>query len=135
MTRFFGIIAALLLSAGQAPGWQNTILVSLTYDFSVNNACATPTATGCLLQFNIYDVTVPASPVKLFSVPAPASATGAAVTVSGTGSAALKAGGRSFGATAAMADGTESVMSAPTAVITVHPGQPSSVIITLSNAN
>lgn len=135
MARIFTVIAVLLLFAGQASTAQNTISVSLTYDFSVNNACATPAATGCLLQFNIYDVTVPASPARLFTIPAPLGATGAAVTVSGTGSATLKAGGRNFGATAAMADGTESVMSAPTAVITVRPGQPSSIIITFPNTD
>jgi hypothetical protein len=40
---------------------QHTL--TLNYDFSVDNACSSSVTTGCLQQFNIYDITGGGTPV------------------------------------------------------------------------
>jgi hypothetical protein len=50
-------------SAWAGPG-QHTVTVTLNYDFSVDNACSpSASATSCVKQFNIYDITGGGTPV------------------------------------------------------------------------
>jgi hypothetical protein len=122
------LLAAWLVQA--APG-QHTVTVTLNYDFTADNACSTAVTKGCLQQFNIYDLTS-GTPVKLFSLPAPSGANGPVTGVTGTsGLLAIKAGVHIFGATAQMADGTESSPNASTATATVTPSSPASFSITV----
>ena len=65
-----GLVTGGVVEAG--PG-THTVTVSLNYDFSADAACSATVTKGCLQQFNIYDVTT-GTPVKLFSVAAPAGA-------------------------------------------------------------
>ncbi len=114
-----------------APG-QHTVSVTLNYDFTVDAACSATVTKGCLQQFNIYDVTT-GTPVKLFSVTAPAGASGPVTGITGTsGLLALKSGVHVFGATAQMADGTESNPNGSTATATTLPGSPASFSVTVN---
>jgi hypothetical protein len=125
---------ALAASAGMAlatPG-QHTLTVAFNYDFTTDNACSASVTKACVLQFNIYDVTT-GTPVKLFSVPAPPGATSAVTGITGTsGLLPMKSGVHTFGATAQMADGTESSPNASTATATVPPGSPASFSLTVN---
>lgn len=85
----------------------NTVTVSGTYDFSVNSACSTTVTTSCLKQFNVYDTTGGTN-VLIGSVASPSGATSSTAAVSGSFSASIHAGARTFIITAQMADGTES---------------------------
>ena len=119
------------VSTNATPG-QHTLTVTFNYDFTVDNACSASVTKGCLLQFNIYDVTT-GTPVKLFSVPAPPGATSAVTGITSTsGILPMKSGVHIFGATAQMADGTESSPNASTATATVPPGSPASFSITVN---
>ena len=102
----------------------HTVTVTLNYDFTVDNGCSSTVTTGCLKQFNIYDITTGTS-VKLFSIPAPAGASTALTGITGSQTGVtLKSGIHTFAATAVMADGTESSPNASTATATVLPGAP-----------
>ena len=119
-----GLLLPMMLWA--APS-QHTVSVTLNYDFTVDNACSTGVTTGCVKQFNIYDITGGAAPLKLFSIPTPSGASTAMTGITGTsGLVTLKAGVHTFAATAQMADGTESSPNASTATATVAPGSPAS---------
>jgi hypothetical protein len=137
--RKMAILSSCLLAVSltqAAPGQpattgQHTVTVTLNYDFTADNACSASVTKSCLQQFNIYDLTSGA-PVKLFSVPAPAGANGPVTGVTGTsGLLALKSGVHIFGATAQMADGTESSPNASTATATATPSSPASFSITV----
>lgn len=124
----FALALAIVLLA--APG-QHTVTATLSYDFTVDNACSSTVTTGCVQQFNIYDLTS-GSAVKLFSIPAPAGSTGPATGITGTsGLLTLKAGLHTFAATAQMADGTESNPKDSTATATVKPGSPVSFTVSV----
>jgi hypothetical protein len=124
-------LAALGATANATPG-QHTLTVTFNYDFTTDNACSATVTKGCVLQFNVYDVTT-GTPVKLFSVSAPAGSTSAVTGITGTsGLLPLKSGVHTFGATAQMADGTESSPNASTATATVPPGSPASFSITVN---
>ena len=111
---------------------QHTVSVTLNYDFTVDNACSTSVTTGCVKQFNIYDITGGGTPVKLFSITAPSGANSAVTGITGTsGLLTMKAGVHTFAATAQMADGTESSPNASTATATVTPGSPASFSVTV----
>jgi hypothetical protein len=111
---------------------QHTLTVTLNYDFSVDNGCSTTVTTGCVKQFNIYDITGGGTPVKLFSVTAPSGANTAMTGITGTSAQlTLKAGVHTFAATAQMADGTESSPNASTATATVAPGAPASFSVSV----
>jgi hypothetical protein len=128
------LTATLMLAAAgtQATPGQHTLTVTFNYDFTTDNACSATVTKGCVLQFNVYDVTT-GTPVKLFSVPAPAGSTSAVTGITGTsGLLPLKSGVHTFGATAQMADGTESSPNASTATATVPPGSPASFSITVN---
>jgi hypothetical protein len=125
----FFLALALILTAtiAFAAASQHTVSVTLNYDFSVDNACSSTVTTACLKQFNIYDITGGATPVKLFSITAPSGANSAVTGITGTSAAlTLKSGVHTFAATAQMADGTESNPNASTATATVAPSSPAS---------
>lgn len=135
MRRGMAIIGALALgmaSMAAAAASQHTVMVTLNYDFSVDNACSTTVTTGCIQQFNIYDITGGGTPQKLFSLPAPSGASSAVTGITGTsGVLTLKSGIHTFAATAQMADGTESSPNASTATAGVAPGSPASFSVTV----
>jgi hypothetical protein len=65
MKRFVLISLAVVCGAmvAAAAGSQHTVAVTLNYDFSVDNACSSSVTTGCVKQFNIYDITGGGTPV------------------------------------------------------------------------
>lgn len=116
--------------AGATPG-QHIITVALNYDFTVDNACSSTVTTNCLKQFNIYDLSG-SVPVRLFSIAAPSGANGPVTGITGTsGPITLRSGLHTFGATAQLADGTESDPNASTATATVKPAAPVSFAVTV----
>jgi hypothetical protein len=52
---------------------KHVVSVTFDYDFTETGACSSTIFTGCIAQFNVYDVGA-RKPVKLFSIPAPAGA-------------------------------------------------------------
>lgn len=130
---FLGVfVIAVMAPPSQAIPGQHTLTVTFNYDFTTDNACSATVTKSCVLQFNVYDVTT-GTPVKLFSVPAPAGSTSAVTGITGTsGLLPMKSGVHTFGATAQMADGTESSPNASTATATVPPGSPASFSITVN---
>jgi hypothetical protein len=128
------VIATLSIAAPltNATTGQHILTVTFNYDFTSDNACSATVTKACLQQFNIYDVTL-GTPVKLFTVPAPSGANSAITGITGTSALlALKSGVHTFGATAQMADGTESSPNASTATATVLPSSPVSFSITVN---
>jgi hypothetical protein len=127
------LILALALFAGfAAAAPTHTVTATLNYDFTVDNGCSSAVTTGCVKQFNIYDITGGGTPVKLFSITAPSGANSAVTGIVGTsGALTLKAGVHTFAATAVMADGTESSPNASTATAGVAPGSPASFSVTV----
>jgi hypothetical protein len=118
------------LVAWAAPA-QHTITATLNYDFSSDNACSATVTTGCVKQFNIYDLSG-VTPVKLFSIVAPSGANSAVTGITGSSSPlTLRSGAHSFGATAQMTDGTESDPNACTATALVKPGAPVSFTVSV----
>src|SRR5208337_388580 len=88
------VVAPMVVWAGPS---QHTVAVTLNYDFTVDNACSASVTSGCVKQFNIYDVTGGAAPVKLFSISAPSGASTAMTGITGTsGLVTLKAGVHTF---------------------------------------
>jgi hypothetical protein len=117
------VVLTLAGSVAGTPG-QHILTVTLNYDFTVDNACSTTVTKSCVQQFNIYEVTS-GTPVKLFSVPAPLGANSAVTGIAGTSAPlSMKSGVHIFGATAQMADGSESSPNASTATATAAPGSP-----------
>ena len=134
MRRGLAIIGAMTLGMASMveAASQHTVMVTLNYDFSVDNACSATVTTGCVQQFNIYDITGGGTPLKLFSVPAPSGANSAVTGITGTsGAVTLKSGVHTFAATAQMADGTESSPNGSTATAAVAPGSPVSFSLTV----
>lgn len=123
-------VLAMLLSVLVIVAYSaNTVTVSGTYDFSVNNGCSTTVTTGCLKQFNVYDTTS-GTGVLVGSIAAPSGATSATAAVSGSFSASIHAGARTFVITAQMADGTESDPKlSPVISQVVKPGAPVSLTL------
>jgi hypothetical protein len=124
------LIALVCLPRGRLH--RNTLTVTLNYDFSVDSGSSSTVTTGCVKQFNIYDITGGGTPVKLFSIMAPSRANTAMTGITGTSAMlTLKAGVHTFAATAQMADGTESSPNASTATATVAPGAPASFSVSV----
>jgi len=120
-----GVLAVLVPLVVWAGPSQHTVTVTLNYDFTVDNGCSSTVTSGCVKQFNIYDITGGGTPVKLFTIAAPSGATTAITGITGTsGLVTLRAGVHTFAATAQMADGTESNPNGSTATATVAPGSP-----------
>ena len=121
-----GLVMAALLPVGiWAGASQHTVTVTLNYDFTVDNGCSATVSSGCVKQFNIYDITGGGTPAKLFSISAPSGANTAMTGITGASAlVSLKAGVHTFAATAQMADGTESSPNECTATATVTPGSP-----------
>jgi hypothetical protein len=127
---FVGAALAMANATPAATG-QHTVSVTLNYDFTTDNACSSSVTKNCVLQFNIYEMTAGA-PLKLFSLPAPTGANSAVTGITGTsGALNLKSGVHIFGATAQMADGTESNPNGSTATATAAPGSPVSFSLTV----
>ena len=130
LTACGALLFALAVAALAGPA-QHTITATLNYDFTADNACTATVTTGCVKQFNIYDLSG-AEPVKLFSVAAPSGANSAVTGITGTSTPlTLKSGSHTFGATAQMADGTESDPNACTATALVKPGAPVSFTVSV----
>ncbi|HSC45898.1 MAG TPA: hypothetical protein VLC94_08705 [Candidatus Acidoferrum sp.] len=132
LTLAFGCVCAFLLALAALAGpAQHTITATLNYDFTTDNACTATATTGCVKQFNIYDLSGSA-PAKLFSIAAPSGANGPVTGITGTSAAlTLRSGSHTFGATAQMADGTESDPNACTATALVKPGAPVSFTVSV----
>jgi hypothetical protein len=127
-----GLIALALAGTLQAGPGQHTVSVTLNYDFTNDAACSATVLKNCLQQVNVYDVTT-TPPVKLFSVTAPAGASGPVTGITGTsGFLNLRSGVHVFGATAQMADGTESSPNASTATATALPSSPASFSVSVN---
>jgi hypothetical protein len=127
---YVGLMFLVVAAARAATG--HTVAVTLNYDFTTDGACSTTVTKNCLQQFNIYDVTT-GTPVKLFSITAPAGANGPVNGITGTsGQLSLTSGVHIFGATAQMADGTESSPNGSTATATTLPGSPASFSVTVN---
>jgi hypothetical protein len=119
-----------VLAALAAPP-THVITATLNYDFTEDNGCSATVTTACVKQFNIYDLSS-GTPVKLFSITAPSGANSAVSGITGTSAAlTLKSGSHTFGATAQMADGTESDPNACTATALVKPGAPVSFTVSV----
>jgi hypothetical protein len=130
MVACLGLMFLLVAMARAAAG--HTVAVTLNYDFTADAACSTTATKNCLQQFNIYDVTT-GTPVKLFSITAPAGANGPVNGITGTsGQLSLTSGVHIFGATAQMADGTESSPNGSAATATTLPGSPASFSVTVN---
>jgi hypothetical protein len=52
---------------------KHVVSVTFDYDFTETSACSPTIFTGCIAQFNVYDMGA-RKPVKLFSIPAPVGA-------------------------------------------------------------
>lgn len=132
---FLGLLCLALAIAGlptAAAQTTHTVKVTMNYDFTVDNGCSGTVTTGCLKQFNIYDITGGGTPVKLFSIPAPSGANTAVTGITGTsGALTLRSGVHTFAATAVMADNTESSPNASSATAGVAPGSPASFSVTV----
>jgi hypothetical protein len=121
------LLSISLLASAQAA--THIVTATLNYDFTVDNACSATVTTGCIKQFNVYDLTG-GGKVLLFSITAPSGASSPVNGITGTsGALTLKAGQRTFGATAQLADGTESDPNASTATAVVKPGTPVSFTV------
>ena len=128
----WGIVGLLVPVMVWAAPSQHTVAVTLNYDFTVDNGCSASVTSGCVKQFNIYDITGGGTPVKLFTIAAPSGASTAVTGITGTsGLVTLKAGVHTLAATAQMADGTESSPNASTATATVAPASPVSFSVTV----
>jgi hypothetical protein len=124
-----GLLAPMLVWA--APS-HHTVTATLNYDFTVDHACSATVTTGCVKQFNIYDITGGGTPTKLFSIVTPSGASTAVTGITGTSALlTLQAGVHTFAATAQMADGTESSPNACTATATVDPASPVNFSLTV----
>lgn len=122
----------LLAAVGRGATGQHTVAVTLNYDFTTDAACSPTVTKSCLQQFNIYDMTT-GTAVKLFSVTAPAGANGPVNGITGTsGPLSLASGVHVFGATAQMADGTESNPNGSTATATTLPVSPANFSVTVN---
>jgi hypothetical protein len=69
--RFLG--AAVVFLCVSCTTKKHVVSVTFDYDFTETSACSPTVLTGCIAQFNVYDVGA-RKPVKLFSIPAPAGA-------------------------------------------------------------
>jgi hypothetical protein len=108
----------------------HTVTATFNYDFTVDNACSATVTTGCIKQFNVYDLSG-GGKVALYSILAPA---GANIAVSGitgiSGPLTLKGGTHLFGVMAQMADGTESLPA--TVSVKVQPGNPTALVVSIN---
>ena len=101
------------------PQRPHTLTVSLDYDFPKKHACTDRETKNCIKQFNVYELTS-GQRLKLFSFPAPAGARGPVKGIKGTsGLLKLTAGDHIIGATAVLADGSESDPKACTTIAKV----------------
>jgi hypothetical protein len=102
------VISTPFSSAGQSGPAKHTVTVTFDYDFTVNHACSPTVAKKCIARFNVYDISG-GKPYKLFSIPAPADASGPMKAIAGDSEPLLfEPGKHLFAVTAQMASGEES---------------------------
>jgi hypothetical protein len=106
----FAVLAAALPLVPAARAQQHTVTATLDYDFKKLHSCSEKETSGCIKQFNIYELTGgPTAMRKLFSFPAPTGEKKMKKKITGTsGPLDLLPGVHMFGATAETAEGTES---------------------------
>ena len=111
------LVAALPLVAA-ARAQEHTVIATLDYDFKHLHSCSEKETTNCVKQFNIYELTGGPTPMrKLFSFPAPSGEKKLKKKITGiSGAVDLMPGVHMFGASAEMADGSESDPKACTAL-------------------
>jgi hypothetical protein len=101
-------LAAPCAPVARAQSSKHSISVTFDYDFTSNHACSPTVTTNCLAQFNVYDISSK-PPTKLFSIPAPAGASGPVKGVTGESQPLLFESGKHLLAVRAqMASGKES---------------------------
>src|SRR5580700_1268407 len=91
---------------------KHTISVTFDYDFTTMHACSKTLTKKCVVQFNVYDISGPKR-YFLFSIPAPAGASGPVKGISGSSPSLLFEPGKHLLGIAAKTDnGDESNPSA-----------------------
>lgn len=89
-----------------SPG--KTVTVSFDYDFRLTHACSVTIRTGCVMGFNVYDITGD-SRKRLFTVPVPPGAAGIVKGIHGVSEPmAIAPGTHLIGVAAQAVDGAES---------------------------
>jgi len=128
------ILAAAVPLVAAAQAQQHTVTATLDYNFKRLHSCSAKETTGCVKQFNIYELTGGPTPMrKLFSFPAPSAEKKLVKKITATsGPVDLMPGVHMFGATAEMADGSESDPKACTALGKVGTGMVVSLAIAKS---
>jgi hypothetical protein len=106
------LIVSAMLNAppcfAQEPSPKHTISITFDYDFTAMPACSPTVKKKCVTQFNVYDISGPKR-YKLFSIPAPAEASGPVKGISGSSDPLLfEPGKHLLGVTAQTDNGDES---------------------------
>jgi len=97
-----------LATSAQESQAKHAITVKFDYDFTAVHACTPQATTKCVSEFIVYDISG-TKPYKLFSIPAPAGASGPVAGISGDSQPLLfEPGKHLLGVTAKVADGGES---------------------------
>jgi hypothetical protein len=101
-------LLAPVVAAAQTQSSKHSVSVTFDYDFTANHACSTKVTTNCVTQFNVYDISSK-PPTKLFSIPAPAGATGPVKGITGeSAQLVFEPGKHLLAARAELANGRES---------------------------
>jgi hypothetical protein len=101
-------LLAPLVAAAQTQSSKHSVSVTFDYDFTANHACSATVKTNCVTQFNVYDISSK-PPTKLFSIPAPAGATGPLKGITGeSAQLVFEPGKHLLAARAELANGKES---------------------------
>jgi hypothetical protein len=104
------IIATAVAAAGacfaQTQPPKHTITVTFDYDFTAIHACSPKAPKKCIAQFIVYDISGK-KPYKLFTIPAPAGASGPVKGISGESQPLLFESGKHLFAVAAQKDSGE----------------------------
>jgi hypothetical protein len=102
------LLAAVAFLCASCTAKKHVVSVTFDYDFTGMNACSVTIFTGCIAQFNVYDVGA-GKPVKLFSIPAPTGAHSLTKDIVGKSQPlAIKSGKHVLAVSAETASGQES---------------------------
>jgi hypothetical protein len=111
------------MSVRAAPS-QHKLLVTFRYDFTIERACKENQTGNCVKQFNVYDITDPNAPVRLFSIAAGRKVKRVQYLVKAQSNLlSISDGMHTFAATAQWANGAESDPKACTTTVAVRPQQ------------
>lgn len=110
-------------------GNLHTLTVNITFNFANVPGCTSAQTTGCIKQFNVYNVTAGAKTL-IFSIPAPAAAATSQVVTATSPTFAAMPGNVVFAFTAATPDPLESAAVNSTVPVPVPP--PTSATCTLN---